>query len=309
MNIVFFGSGEFGRPTLEHLCREHRVLQVVSQPDRPAGRGGKSTATPISEWALAKGLPLIRPENVNQDDIVDGLHALRADAWVIIAFGQKLSPRLLDGQRAMNLHASLLPRWRGAAPINAAILAGDAETGNSVITLAEKMDAGLVLGTSRRAILPHYTVAELHSLLSQDGPALIESCLQRSQREWPFGEAQDVSKVTLAKKMSKEDGWLDFSERAAACRNRIHGYNPWPTVTVKFRDQDLKILRAAAHDGRRGNSGELIDAAAGLVACGDGTALELLEVQAPGKRAMSWKEFAAGRQPKNGELLIGGRPA
>ncbi|MFZ4576493.1 MAG: methionyl-tRNA formyltransferase [Phycisphaerales bacterium] len=304
MRVVFFGSGEFGRPTLEHLAKSHEVLTAVSQPDRPAGRGGKSTPTPIGAWSAERGLPLIKPENVNEPGVVESLRALRADAWVVIAFGQKLSPPLLEGQRAMNLHASLLPRWRGAAPINAAILAGDAETGNSVITLADRMDAGLVLATSRRAIEPSYTTADLHALLSADGPALVESCLARAAREWPFGDAQDPSKVTHARKLSKEDGWVDFAQRAESCRNRIHGLNPWPTVDVGFRDLTLKLLRASTASGA-GEPGEIIDPGAGLVACGEGTALELLEVQAPGKRAMTWKEFAAGRRPEKGERLRG----
>ncbi len=304
MRIVFFGSGEFGRPTLEMLAGAHEVLTVVSQPDRPAGRGGKPTPTPIAAWSEERGLPTVKPENVNEPGVVASLRGLGAEAWVVIAFGQKLSPALLDGQRAMNLHASLLPRWRGAAPINAAILAGDAETGNSVITLADRMDAGLVLATSRRTIDPALTTGDLHSLLSEDGPALVASCLERAAREWPFGESQDPARVTHARKLSKADGWVNFAATAAECRNRIHGLNPWPTVDVGFRDIRLKVLRARAVQGT-GAPGELIDAGAGIVACGGGTALELLEVQAPGKRAMAWREFAAGRQPKAGELLVG----
>jgi methionyl-tRNA formyltransferase len=250
-----------------------------------------------------------KPEQVNHEPLCSHLRSLGAEAWVVIAFGQKLSPQLLLDQKAMNLHASLLPRWRGAAPIHAAILAGDTETGNSVITLADRMDAGLVLAQSRRSIEASQTTEDLHEALSQDGPALIESCLQRSRHEWPFGSVQDASMVTLARKLSKDDGWIDFNEGAEVCRRRIHGLNPWPTVTVQFRGADFKILRAASKAGASNCApGTLLDSGRGEVTCGGSSILTLVEVQSPGKRAMKWSEFAAGRQPAAGEVLTGGRP-
>jgi len=168
MRIVFLGSGAFGLPSLQHLAQHHTLLTVVSQPDKPAGRGSQLTPTPIAAWAAQSlaHVPLIQPATVNEPAVRDSLRALDADAWVVIAFGQKLGRALLEGKFAVNLHASLLPRWRGAAPIHAAILAGDAITGNSVITLADKMDAGLVLGQSQRNIAPDATTA-LHFALKR----------------------------------------------------------------------------------------------------------------------------------------------
>ncbi|HVZ95061.1 MAG TPA: methionyl-tRNA formyltransferase, partial [Phycisphaerales bacterium] len=179
MKLLFLGSGEFGLPTLKALAAHHEVLAVVSQPDRPAGRHRRLTPTPIAAWAAEhrSNTPLFKPEDINTPDVISRLHALEADAWVVIAFGQKLSRTLVDDRFVINLHASLLPRWRGAAPINHAMLAGDAETGNSVITIAERMDAGFVLGQSKKPITVELTAGELHDLLASDGPALIEQVL------------------------------------------------------------------------------------------------------------------------------------
>jgi len=306
LRIVFLGSGAFGVPTLRWLASRHSVVGVVSQPDKPAGRGGALTPTPIAavaEQELA-GVPLIRTMDVNEPGTVGTLHGLMADAWVVIAFGQKLSRGLLEGQRAMNLHASLLPRWRGAAPIHAAMVAGDPVTGNSVITLADKMDAGLVLAQSEHAIGPTATMAEMHDVLAADGPALVGKVLERASAEWPFGEVQDPARVTLAGKLSKADGWVDFGADGEVCRRRINGLSPWPGVTATFRGESLRLLRAAPARGH-GAPGAVIDAAAGTVACGPGSAIRLMDVQPSGKRAMTWAEFANGKRIVAGELIAG----
>jgi methionyl-tRNA formyltransferase len=304
MKLVFFGSGAFGLPTLAALATRHNVAAVVTQPDKPAGRGSSLTPTPIAAWAAESGLALHKPERVNTPEMVELIRGIGADAWVVIAFGQKLSTRLLDGVFAINLHASLLPRWRGAAPINAAILGGDSVTGNSVITLADKMDAGLVLGQSRRDITPQVTAGELHDQLSQDGPELVLRVLEQFAAGAMTPVTQDESLVTLAGKFSKADGVIDWSVPAERCRHRVHGLTPWPGVTVQFRGQPLKILRASVETpGQDGEVGAICDGAAGIVQCGDGTRLRLLEVQPAGGRAMMWKDFAAGRKPLRGESM------
>jgi methionyl-tRNA formyltransferase len=194
MRIVFLGSGAFGLPTLQHLAARHTVVGVVTQPDKPAGRGSKLTPTPIGAWAAEHlpGTPLIKPEKINTPEVRDLVRSWECDAWVVIAFGQKLGPTLLADRFAINLHASLLPRWRGAAPINHAILAGDTVTGNSVITLADRMDAGLVLGQSRRPIEPAQTTGELHDLLATDGPALVEQVLAEHAASRSEVDGRDV---------------------------------------------------------------------------------------------------------------------
>lgn len=311
MRLVFFGSGAFGEPTLAALAQRHQIAAVVTQPDRPAGRGGKSTATPIAQFADAHlgaaGVPVWREENVNIPAVRERIRAVEADAWVVIAFGQYLSKALLEGVFAVNLHGSLLPRWRGAAPVAAAVLAGDAEAGNSVITLASRMDAGLVLGQTRRPLRPEYTAGDLHDLLSGDGPDAVLGVLADQAAGRVRGQEQDESLVTVAGKFTKADGWVDFGGSADECRRRIHGLNPWPGVTVQHRGAPLKLLRCAVERSGGGAAGTLADASAGVVHCGGGTALRLLEVQPAGKRAMPWTDYANGRRVESGERLEAGR--
>ncbi|MBL8764501.1 MAG: methionyl-tRNA formyltransferase [Phycisphaerae bacterium] len=309
MRILFLGSGAFGLPTLKRLGEHHTLVGVVSQPDRPAGRGRVPTPTPVAAWAteFLPGIPLLKPERIGEPDVVRSIRTLAgpgfADAWIVIAFGQKLPPRLLDDIDAFNLHASLLPRWRGAAPIQAAILAGDNTTGNSVITLADRMDAGQVLAQSTRPILPSHTAGDLHDLLAADGPELVESVLRCLASGTRKPEAQDESAVTLAAKLRKPDGVIDFAS-SEPCRRRIHAFNPWPAVTVEFRARPLKLLRAvsrpAPDTSPRADApgvGALLDADSGMVVCRDGTILQLVEVQPDGRSPMPWPDFARGQRP------------
>jgi methionyl-tRNA formyltransferase len=308
VRVLFLGSGAFGLPTLEHLRGAHDLVGIVTQPDRPAGRKQRLTPTPVGTWAQehAPDLPLIRPDDVNVPEVAERVRSVDAEAWVIIAFGQKLGAALLEDRFAINLHASLLPRWRGAAPINRAVMAGDAETGNSVITIADRMDAGLVLGQSRRAIPPDQTAGELHDLLSTDGPPLIEQVLQDHARGTLDAVEQDETKVTRARKLSRADAWVDFTASADACRCRIHGLTPWPGVSVGLGEINLKLLRVATIPGG-GAAGTLVDSEQGLVQCGTDR-LRLLEVQPAGKRAMSWSDFARGNDIAPGTMLRGGAP-
>jgi methionyl-tRNA formyltransferase len=306
MRLVFFGSGAFGLPTQEALSKSHDIVAVVTQPDKPAGRGSPLTPTPVGAWAAGNlpGAHIVKPQKVNAPDTVEFIRDLGADAWVVIAFGQKLSPELLKGVFAINLHASLLPRWRGAAPINAAIIAGDEVTGNSVITLADRMDAGQVLGTSRRPIDDHVTAGEMHDLLSSDGAELVLSVLAARRRDKLEPRTQDEAAVTLAGKFTKADGRIDWSAPARACLRRVHGLTPWPGVTVMFRDQPMKLLRCALASGTHAApAGSIVDVDDGTIACGNGTLLKLLEVQPAGSRGMLWGDFSCGRHPKAGDVL------
>ena len=311
--IVFFGSGAFGLPTLRALALAHRVVGVVTQPDKPAGRGGAITPTPIGAWAqeYLSGAPVLKPPKCSAPDVVAQIRSLGADggglpAFVVIAFGQKLPRSLLHGRFAINLHASLLPRWRGAAPINAAIVAGDRETGNSVITLAEKMDAGLVLGQTRRPIPPDMTAGELHDLLASDGPELVLRTIAQERAGTLEPATQDEELVTLAPKLSKGDGQVDWGADADACRARINGLSPWPGVAADIGGERVKLLRAGP-SGARSDAppGTLVDAPRGLVACGRGV-IEIVDVQPAGKRAMRFAEFARGRALAPHTVLLGG---
>lgn len=340
MDLVYFGSGAFGIPTLSALVHKHQVKCIVTQPDRPAGRGGMPTPTPIAHWAAehAPQILILKPEKVNTPEVVAQIRSFAAPAWVVIAFGQKLGKALLADQFAINLHASLLPRWRGAAPIHAAILGGDTVTGNSVITLADRMDAGLVLGTTRRAIPPEVTAGEMHDILAADGPEVVLEVLEKHVQGQLVGTAQDESLVTLASKFTKADGYVDFSKTAEACRVRVHGLTPWPGVTVEWRGGGggsgggggnggsgaglmVKVLRVrvlqeselsgvVAAEWMQVNAGSVVHAMKGWVACGSGSdrsVLELLEVQPANGKAMKWEDFARGRRVAVGDTLLGGQ--
>lgn len=309
MRLVYFGSGAFGLPTLQTLAQSHDIRAVVTQPDKPAGRGSKLTPTPIGQWAAEhlSSIPLLKPARVNTPEMITTIRGFEADAWVVIAFGQKLPKALLEGRFAINLHASLLPRWRGAAPINAALLAGDTITGNSVITLADRMDAGLVLGTSERAVEPLMTAGELHDLLATDGPALVQRVLREHAEGTLRPVSQDENLVTIATKLSKSDGTPDFNQPADFLRRQIHALTPWPSVTAQLDlpaptgPLTLKLLRAAvepstATTAEHAQPGTLVDASKGLIACGHNSLLRLIDVQPAGKRPMPWSDFARGRQ-------------
>lgn len=319
MRIVFFGSGAFGLPTLERLAGSHEVAMVVTQPDRPAGRGGRLAPTPVGRWA-AESLPgasVLKPERVNEPEAREAIRAVGAEAWVVIAFGQKLGPALLDGVFAINLHASLLPRWRGAAPIQAAMLAGDERTGNSVITLADRMDAGEVLARSELEIGPSETAGELHDRLAADGAGLVGRVLEGHASGRLRGEAQDERLATRAPKLSRADAWLDLTDTADACRRRVNALSPWPGVqaavggggTVKLVRAEALETPAMVSDEPPAPPGTLLDPGAGHVSVGSGV-LVLLEVQPPGRRAMAWADYARGRALEAGACVLPalGRP-
>tara|TARA_R110000737_G_scaffold2923_11_gene9397 strand:+ start:28859 stop:29794 length:936 start_codon:yes stop_codon:yes gene_type:complete len=306
MNIVFLGSGAFGVPTLERLAREHTITGIVTQPDRRVGRGKNTTPTPVGLWAAEHlpAVPIVKPEKINTDEARETIRGWDADAWVVIAYGQYLGAKLIADRFAMNLHGSRLPRWRGAAPINAAIVAGDTTTGNSVITIAKEMDAGYVLAQSERMIEQTQTASELHNALSLDGPDLVLGVLQDHAQHRLHMDEQDPDLVTVAPKMLKSDGWIDFGD-ADACRCRINGLSPWPCVSVEHRGQVLKVLRAqSSMEESQQAPGTIVEATTGVVACESGM-LMLLEVQPAGKKPMSWQAYANGRQVEDGEMLIG----
>lgn len=331
MRLVFFGSGAFGLPTLAHLAQRHDIAAIVTQPDKPAGRGGRLTPTPIAAWAAEHlpNVPALKPPKVNAPEVVAEIHRLAAGpaassnptsdvphpVFVVIAFGQKLSSRLLEGAFAINLHASLLPRWRGAAPINAAILAGDKVTGNSVITLADRMDAGLILAQTDPPIPidPLVTAGELHDRLAADGPALVERVLSQHAAGNLAPRHQVESEVTIATKLSKSDGQIDFHQPADFLRRQVHALTPWPGVTAHLDPRQngqppipIKLLRVRVAPERApaDDPGAIIDPARGVVCCGNRTALEILELQPAGKRPMDWASFVRGRSIPPGARLF-----
>jgi methionyl-tRNA formyltransferase len=314
MRLIYLGSGEFGLPTLQRLHEVHEVAAVVTQPDRPAGRGRGLTPTPIGAWAAGAELPLLKVSDANSADVVEKVAGFGADAVVVVAFGQKLSPGLIEalGRLTVNLHASLLPKYRGAAPINWAIINGEAVTGLSVISLAQRMDAGLIYGQAQAPIDPQETAGELHDRLAAMGPDLVCRVLAEFAAGTLQGRPQDDTFATRAPKLSKADGWADFNATAEEVRRRVHGLTPWPGVTVTWRPagdgagRPLKLLRVGvlprSQTGGQAPAppGTVLDGLA--VATGDG-AVSLLEVQAPGGRPMAIDAFARGHGLRPGDRL------
>ncbi|QNN25304.1 methionyl-tRNA formyltransferase [Planctomycetales bacterium ZRK34] len=305
MRIVFLGSGEFGVPTLNALCEAHDVRLVVSQPDKPAGRKRHMTPTPISQWAADHDLPIIKPKNINEPDVVQRIRDAEPEANIVVAFGQKIGPEVISspsyGERAtMNLHASLLPKYRGAAPINWAIIRGEKETGNTVFSLVERMDAGDMLGQQRTRIDPMQTAGELHDRLSEMGPSLVLDVLSKLEAGTMQSQPQNEAEKTIAPKLGKSDGVMDFRTTSEFARCRVHGLTPWPGVSCWWAKDpstprsQLYLRRVEAIPSASvATPGTMI--ADGVVATGSG-AIRLQEVQPPGKRLMNWANFQNGHQ-------------
>ncbi len=312
--IVFFGSGAFGLPTLEALRSAHEVSLVVSQPDRPAGRGKAVTPTPIAQFALSKGLPLLCPTDANAPEVVEEIRRTPADLWVVIAFGQKLSVGLLADRLAINLHGSILPAYRGAAPIQRAVMDGNAETGVSVIGLAERMDAGVVYATRSRPIGASETADDVHDALAQLGVDAVLGVLEEFSRaehhRAGFGRTQDEALATRARKLSKSEATIDCAALDAhAVRARINGLNAWPGCEVGLLPQGesevsewVRLCRVAECGGSELSPGLM--SADGRIGCADHAAVQCLEIQRAGSRRMSFAEFSRGRPVAAGTRLV-----
>lgn len=301
LNIIFAGSGEFGLPTLHALlAANNRIAMVYTQPDRPAGRGKKLALTPIGQFASDNGLPLVRTQNINAELLP------QADVMVVIAFGQKIAPHCANHPRlgSVNLHASLLPKYRGAAPINWAIIRGDTITGNSVIRLAPKMDAGPILAQSQLPIDPLDTAGEVHDRLAQSGATLVLDVLARLAENNAVEREQDHSLASTAPRLSRESAHIDWNRPAQEVASLIRGLYPWPGCRVRIVDEGgadrgrLTLVRARPVGAASAPPGTIQDR--GLVAAGQNTAIEVVEVQPEGKRAMPLPAYCNGHpwQPR-----------
>lgn len=298
LKVIFAGAGAFGVPTLKALLERHEVVGIYTQPDRPAGRGKKMTATPVGEFAAARGISAVKTEDLNKE-VLPG-----ADVLVVIAFGQKISPEVTAWPRlgAINLHASRLPRYRGAAPIHRAIMGGETVTGNSVIRMAPKMDAGAVLGMSSVEIGETETTGELHDRLAEDGVPLVLKVLDELAAGTAVEVEQDHARATLAKKISRETAVLDLGKSAEEVSRQIRGLYPWPGVKGLLLAGDGKEVarftfgHVRAVEGK-GEPGEISED--GRVACGAG-AIEVMDLQPEGKGLMTLAAFRNGRKWERG---------
>jgi methionyl-tRNA formyltransferase len=296
MRIVFIGTGEIGVPTLEALLKsEHEVVGVVTQPDKPVGRAQIIEPPPIKKTLAKANMPILQPLRIKDQQAIEDIGVLKPDVIVVMAYGQILPRDVLEIPKiaCLNLHASLLPRWRGAAPIQAAIAGGDPETGITVMHMDEGLDTGDILLQRRIDIRSNDTGGSLHDRLAQIAPkALLESLGMLAERTAPR-TPQDNTLATYARKLKREEGKIDWSEPADAIERKIRAFNPWPGASMKIERQTLKIFSASVVD-LSGEPGEILRSEDELVIAAGKGALSVSEVQLEGKRRMSASEFLRG---------------
>jgi methionyl-tRNA formyltransferase len=308
MRLVFLGTPEFAVPTVDALARAgHEVLAVVAQPDRPAGRGQELKAPATKAWALARGIPVLQPEKVRDGTLAAALAALRPDALVVTAYGRILGRDLLTlaPLGAINVHASLLPRWRGAAPIQWAVASGDVETGVTVMQMDEGLDTGDILLARALAIGAEETAEALAPRLAALGGEAVVEALPLLAAGALVPVRQAAAEVTLAPILEKAHGRLDFTRPAAELACRVRGFTPWPGAFTSVAGKVLKVHRAAATGGGAGSDAPGVATVTGgrlRVACGGATVLELLEVQPEGRKRMAARDFVNGL-PAGGLVL------
>ena len=309
--ILFMGTPQFAVPTLAKLIEHYDVVAVVTQPDAPAGRGKQLTQSPVKQLALSTGLPVLQPETLKPAEVVEQLRGYAPDAIVVAAFGQILRKPVLEMPRfgCINVHGSLLPRWRGASPVSAAIAAGDQVTGITIMLMEAGLDSGPMLSRREEPILSDDTGSSLMERLSQVGADLLMQTLPRYFAGEIKPETQDESLVTVCRQIKKEEGAIDWTKSAIQIERHVRAMQPWPGAFTHMNGKLLKILRS------RGSEAEISEVRSqkspGMVVihknsvsvqCGEGV-LELIEVQPEGKKTMLATDFARGQPMLEGSLL------
>lgn len=305
-HLVFCGTPTFAVPTLERLVASgFPVRLVVTQPDRPSGRGMQMAVSPVKRKALELGLPVQQPDKIkNNDEFREQLDAIKPQAIVVVGYGRIIPPWMIDLPPLgnINLHASLLPKYRGAAPIQWAIANGDSVTGVTTMRINAGLDTGDILLQRVAGIAPDDTSETLAPRLAEMGADLMVESLRRLQDGAVQPVPQDHARATLAPMLTREDGRIDFNRSAREILNRLRGFQPWPGAFTTFRGQPLNIWAAKQAAGTLVPGQLRRDGDRLLVGCGDG-AVELLEVQPQGKRRMAARDFVNGYKPQDGERL------
>jgi methionyl-tRNA formyltransferase len=298
MRILFIGTGDIGMPALQALLKsEHEVVGVVTQPDKPVGRAQTIEPPPIKKALAATKIRVLQPARIKDRQAIEEIHALTPDVIVVMAYGQILPSDILEIPKitCLNLHASLLPRWRGAAPIQAAIAAGDRNTGITVMYMNEGLDTGDILLQRAIDIEPTDTGGSLHDRLAKVAPETLLESLELLENGRAPRMPQHDALATYASKLKREDGKIDWTNPADAIERKIRAFDPWPGAFMKYDGQNLKIFSATIL-ALRGTPGEILQSEKELViAAGEG-ALSLGQVQLEGKRRMTAVEFLRGRR-------------
>ncbi|CDD11583.1 methionyl-tRNA formyltransferase [Phascolarctobacterium succinatutens CAG:287] len=310
MRIVFMGTPDFAVGSLQALCEsgKHEILAVVTQPDRPKGRGNKLLQTPVKEYALAQGLTVYQPQKVKTPEFVELLHELQPELIVVAAFGQFLSKEILELPKygCINVHASLLPKYRGAAPIQYAIIKGEKESGVTIMQMDIGMDTGAMLDKVVVPIAENTTMGELHDALREQGAALLLQVIDKIATGTAVAEPQDDAQATYATLLDRSMEHIDWSKTAQEVHNLIRGFNPAPSTFTKLPNgKSLKIWGSKMTDkSSAAAAGTVIETGkhSFFVACGEGV-LEITEVQPESKKRMPAQVFLNGRGVQEGDLL------
>ncbi|MDD5449000.1 MAG: methionyl-tRNA formyltransferase [Candidatus Omnitrophica bacterium] len=310
MNIVFFGTSGFAVPSLKALLEAgHKILLVVTQPDRKKGRHLRLTPSPVKEIATALDLPVFQPDNASDSASLERLKSAGADLFAVVSFGQILKREVLAAPKkfSVNLHASLLPRYRGAAPINWAIINGEKGTGVSVFKMEERMDAGDIILDKAIEISQEDNAVTLGERLSLMGAAVLKEAAGLIENNKVSFEKQDESFVTFAPKLKKSDGLIDWKLPASALHNRARGLLPWPSAFTLFKGHTIKILETEViyDEGRTGVPGEVIaiEGDKGIIVKTGQGFLAVKRLQQEGSRPMAFKEFLSGHRFSPGNVL------
>lgn len=310
MRIVFMGTPDFAVGSLQALCEsgKHEILAVVTQPDRPKGRGNKLLQTPVKEYALEQGLTVYQPQKVKTPEFVELLHELQPELIVVAAFGQFLSKEILELPKygCINVHASLLPKYRGAAPIQYAIIKGEKESGVTIMQMDIGMDTGAMLDKVVVPIEENTTMGELHDALREQGATLLLQVIDKIAAGTAVAEPQDDAQATYATLLDRSMEHIDWSKTAQEVHNLIRGFNPAPSTFTKLPDgKSLKIWGSKMTDkSSAAAAGTVIETGkhSFFVACGEGV-LEITEVQPESKKRMPAQVFLNGRGVQEGDLL------
>jgi methionyl-tRNA formyltransferase len=316
LRIIFCGTPDFALPSLRHLLAQSdfQIAGVVTQPDRPRGRGHATSSSSVKEAAVSAGVPVYQPEKIRSDEALQYFHRTAPDAVVIIAYGQIIPQRLIEIPRLgwINLHGSLLPKYRGAAPIHRAIINGETSTGLTTMRIDAGLDTGPTLLKFETDVGPDETAPQLYARLSEAGAPLVAETLRALERGTIVPAPQDNSRATFAPPLEKEEGRIDWSLPAQQIYNRIRGLQPWPGAFTSFRGKNCAIWGRpilgmgasfeASPAGATRASGEILAGSGKVhVACGDGTALQLEFVQLEGRKRITAPEFANGARLKPGD--------
>ena len=307
LDLIFCGTPRFAVPALEALVEAgHRIHLVVTQPDRPKGRGLEFVASPVKESARKLNLSIAQPDRIKTNDQFRAqLTALKPDAIIVVGYGRIIPPWMLDLPPLgnINLHASLLPKYRGAAPIQWAIANGETVTGNTTMRIDAGLDTGDILLQQQLPIAQEDTAETIAPALATMGATLLVETLRRLEAGTIQPRKQDDQQSSLAPILKKEDGAVDFSRPASEIYNRLRGFQPWPGAYTKFRGKNLQIWKAHPSE-TSAPTGELsVNANRLLAGCGHNTSLELVEIQLEGKKRTSARDFIQGYHPRAGEIL------